>query len=709
MTLPACHQLDAYDARDLSIDEACAPRAGSRPLMATVAFALALLSLPSIAFTAGREVRYAPAEAWVLPPPMPTATPDPLGAPLRVVYSDTQVRLTADGEEAYSSYRLKLLTSESLAAGNLNVSWNPDAADVTVHYLRIIREGSTINVLDTTKFQVIQRETELEQSTLSGMLTAILQVPGLRVRDEIEFAATVAQRDPTFGGRSSGFEQLPVASVPGVFRHRVIWPDSRQLRWWTTPDLKASPTRSATGQELLFELRDPQGVVETGGSSARYNMRRMIEFSDFGEWRDLSRLVFSLFDKAGQLAADSPVRAEARKIADATADPEQRARMALALVQDRIRYVFVGLDGGNYRPATADVTWERRYGDCKAKTVLLLALLKELGIQGEAVLVDPTGNDAAGQMLPTPALFNHVLVRAAVGGTSYWLDGTRAGDKTLDAIDAVPFRWALPLRAAGVALEPVVALPPRYPQSIQVIDIDATAGVDKPAKVRAQQVLRGEPVQQMRVQLATMSPDDASRALKSFFAQQSGGIQPDTAAWRYDETTAALVLQVAGTMPLDWDGDAAKGRSLSITGAGFTPPSRLIRPSEQDQSAPWLTEYPAFRCWVTTIRLPTPRTKWTWNFLSEPVNRRLGGVEYWRQASLASNIMRTVMSKRVVTPEITAADAAALNAAIPRFDNNVSQVFESNGSGKSVAVRPVPFRDDQDWAAPMTPCQATPP
>ena len=37
--------------------------------------------------------------------------------------------------------------------------------------------------------------------------------------------------------------------------------------------------------------------------------------------------------------------------------------------EDKPACVYVGLDGGNYRPAAADDTWHRRFGDCKAKTV----------------------------------------------------------------------------------------------------------------------------------------------------------------------------------------------------------------------------------------------------------------------------------------------------------------------------------------------------
>ena len=49
-------------------------------------------------------------------------------------------------------------------------------------------------------------------------------------------------------------------------------------------------------------------------------------------------------------------------------------------MQDKVRYVFLGMNTGGYVPADADVTWARRFGDCKGKTTLLLAVLHELGI-----------------------------------------------------------------------------------------------------------------------------------------------------------------------------------------------------------------------------------------------------------------------------------------------------------------------------------------
>jgi hypothetical protein len=178
---------------------------------------------------------------------------------------------------------------------------------------------------------------------------------------------------------------------------------------------------------------------------------------------------------------------------------------ALQLVQDQIRYVYVGLDGGNYRPATVEETWARRYGDCKAKTVLLLAILRALDVPAEAVLVNAMVDDGADMRLPSPGAFNHVLVRATVGGRGLWLDGTRLGDRYVDRLPEPYFHWALPLREKGAPLEPVKRAPFTRPQFIGVMDVDASAGFDVPARVASTQILRGDDAWATRTTLSGMS------------------------------------------------------------------------------------------------------------------------------------------------------------------------------------------------------------
>ena len=475
------------------------------------AIALALLHSAN---AGNKDLQYCEAPSWVVPTPTPTDSQTPDGAPYRVIYSDNQIHLGEDGFEAYQAYRLKILRPEALSAGNIAVSWSPDAGEAKIHYIRIIRDNKTIDVLKATKFQILQREGFLEYAALNGELTATLQAPGLQIGDELEFAATVRRKDPTLGDHLFGFANLPATNAAGAFRLRMVWPNNRNLHWRASADVSGVSLKPANGQvELLYELRDPHAAVVADGAPARVNIRRLIEVSDFDSWNDVSRRIWPLFEKASGLAPNSPIRKEIARIASADADPTKRIAAALQLVQDRIRYVYIGLNGANFMPATADDTWDRRFGDCKAKTALLLAVLRELGIRGEALLVNSGGGDGIDERLPTPAVFDHVVVRVNLVNKTYWLDGTRLGDRRLDP--PLALRWVLPLRAGGSDLERAPASPPKLPDSILVIDADSSTGFGHKATIKLQQVLRGDVALQLGSKIRALSAEDADQGLRA--------------------------------------------------------------------------------------------------------------------------------------------------------------------------------------------------
>ncbi len=660
----------------------------------------------------GGKLVYAPPAKWVVAPPQPTTGASSPDAPFRFVYSDQQVHIGPAGEEVYTAYRMKILKPDALPIGNVAIGWNPSSGSATIHHLRIIRDGQTIDVLKQQRFKIIQREGGLEQSMLDGLLTATLQAPGLRVGDEMEFAATVVQRDPTLGDHAFGLAELPKPGMPGAFRYLLSWSDSKPLVWRATRDLPQSvPVKKGGETSIAYELRDPGGVILNDSAPQRYNVRRLIEFSDFRNWSEVSQRFAPLFDEAATLGAASPLHKEIARIESATKDPAERAQAALQLVQEQIRYVYVGLDGGNYRPSSADITWQRRFGDCKAKTALLLALLRALKIEAEPVLVNAVSNDGLNMRLPSPGVFNHVLIRANIGGSAYLLDGTRMGDRYLDMLPPPQVRWLLPVRSAGADLEEIPLLPPKRPQLIEIVDIDARGGFTKPALVKAQRVLRDDEAFLMRSRLTALTTEDADRAVRGFWRQAFGWVDADTVAWRYDERRKTLTLSLNGEGKPDWDGNESEGYDLSISGAGFYPPDLRRRPKEQDQTAPWTTVFPRFRCFATTIRLPPGDAKWQWAYRASSMNLSLGGSAYWRAAGMRDNVVRTIMSSRAERPEISAAEAAFVNDAIPNFDNKVSRVYQiaarSRGKGGPLSET-LPFGDEIDWAGDVPICRAPP-
>jgi hypothetical protein len=639
---------------------------------------LAISVLSSAAHAQDVKVLQSEKPKWALAPPtFPVADP-PKDALVQIRFSDNQIRLSKTGRETFVAQRFKILRPEALQTANLRFAWLPTKGRLTVHSVRIHRkDGSSAEMLGKATFNIVQREDNLEQSVLTGLTMAVFSTPGVEVGDEVEFSATITDRDPTLGDKTFGVLQLPMVEIGGAFRERLLLTDGVTLNRKITPDLvKPAYAVVNDASELVVKVDNPKSANLPEGAPGRFGVARQIEYSSFSGWPEVSSTFWKHFDVASKLSSKSPVRAEVAKIAAATKDPEERALAALKLVQDRIRYVYVGFGTGNYTPVEADETWERRYADCKGKTALLLAVLRELGVPAEAVLVNQSGVDGIGEKLPSPGQFDHVLVRAFVGEKAYWLDGTRFNSPKLSNLPQPSFRAALPLRPKGAEIEAIAAKPSTYPALLEIVDIDASAGTESPSRISARKVFHGDEVTQIRAALASLAGDDLKQALREIFGYAAKDTENETTDWAYDDTTGALSLTWKGTQKLEWDGDTPTEKRYTLPGAGFTPPTELNRPKEQDQSAPWAVNFPDFRCWVTTMRLPPDKARLKWTYSAAPVDRTVGGVRYFRKAAIQNGVVQTVMSKRAMQAELSTEEATSIGAALPSFDNETSYVYQ---------------------------------
>src|SRR5690606_9998497 len=88
------------------------------------------------------------------------------------------------------------------------------------------------------------------------------------------------------------------------------------------------------------------------------------------------------------------------------ADPQGSMERAIAFVQGEIRYTAIDMGSNSFAPNPPETTLDRRFGDCKDKTTLLVALLAEAGIDAEPVLVNTFARAAVKDRLPSPLAFD---------------------------------------------------------------------------------------------------------------------------------------------------------------------------------------------------------------------------------------------------------------------------------------------------------------
>lgn len=617
---------------------------------------------------------------------------------------DVLVHLTDKGQQTYQGQHVKVLHPQALELGNFGLIWNPAAGSPTVHKLAIHRGDETIDVLANAKFEILRREDQLEQSMLTGLLTAVLRIPDLRVGDEVEWAFTVPSHDPTLLENSYGLLTLGPTPPAGRFRLGLNWDEGQTPAVRLTKDLEPLAERTSTG--LAISMDDPPMLAPPKDAPPRFNWQRVIEYTDFASWPPVSQKFAALYASASRLAEDSPIKAEAVRIANSHESQLARAEAALELVQQQVRYIYVGLDGGNFRPASAEETWLRRYGDCKGKSALLLALLRELGVPAEAVAVNNSGlDDGFDARLPNPGLFDHVLVRASIDGRTYWLDGTLppVAEATLDPV--VPYRWALPLSEAGSDLKKIEQRPFSLPQEMGIYEIDARAGFEEPARLVTTTVKRGV---QALVEYMQFSPMTSAQLTAAFSNALAGGNEwtsIENVAYRFDRKTGASILTITGTGPVDWEEEDDGEYGLALPGGGFIPPERRQRSADSDQSVPFYSE-PTYTCYAATLRLPEGTRLDNWGFNTTFDKMIYGRLFYRMMERRDDRTIRLVRGSRVEEAEISAEWARRDNGRLKDFDN--SKAYVTYDPGRTMKpwgkLEKVPATYEFDWTSPDAPC-----
>jgi tetratricopeptide (TPR) repeat protein len=547
---------------------------------------------------------YQPAPAWVKPASAPPAGAGD-DAPLLLV-ADTQERLAGGQVWTYREVASRAVSAQALAQiGTVKLTWLPDHGDLIVHRVDILRGRERINTLGAgSRFTVLHREQQLEQLQMDGLLTATLAVEGLQIGDVLDVAYSITDKDAALRGNVQAAAPLPSQPLKvGYARTRLLWPADAQLKWRAYPVGAAPVVTTANGwTELAFALPLPKQPELPRDVPQRFTHPPIVEASSFADWRAVSRTMAPLFVTDGLIAPGGALAREVATIA-AAPDPLHRAALALASVQGKVRYLFRGMDNGNYVPQSPERTWALRYGDCKAKTLLLLAMLHKLGIEAEPVLANLGGGGFTVERLPSAEAFNHILVRATIGDRTLWLDGTGRGTTLEDMGDVPPLHTVLPLRPAGADLLAVASAAHARPDEIGTLDLDAGAGIDLPAPFTSTYTFRGGLADALRTAVAQAAKENRDKLLDGFGRSVPGIRFVADRRFSFDPATGAATVTLEGVASPQWRYEDHRYRFSLNDGVGnlsFTPDRS--RPAWRD--LPVSTGEPTTQLTTFHLRLP---------------------------------------------------------------------------------------------------------
>ena len=370
-----------------------------------------------------------PVPKWVLSSPT-GVTGQAANASMHYELLDEQNKVDSHGVVAYSHLVRVIDLADGLsAASEFHVDFNPAYETLVFHKIEIWRNGVRIDKLNRRKVKMLHREPNLERQVYDGVVTASLVIDDARVGDRVDIAYSIRGTNPVFDGKY--VHTAWMTSIKGpvkVARFRLLIPEDRVVQHRVGGDVAIKET-------LHDGLRDTEflrvSVPQLHGDQftpASAFLAEQISLSEYADWKAVVQWGENLFTSALTTPSDL-VKKTAQSLATkaVNSSPEEKVRLALDFVQNDIRYFGTEIGENSLRPTSPDVVIRQRFGDCKDKSLLLIALLKEMGIKAEPVFVSTQYRNNIDPAFPSPLSFNHAIARVEVGGKIFWLDGTRSG------------------------------------------------------------------------------------------------------------------------------------------------------------------------------------------------------------------------------------------------------------------------------------------
>lgn len=506
-------------------------RSWAGPLQALL-LALLLLLQPGRSWAQagpGKAELIGPQPAWVKPVEMPSEKSSLTEQARQGIYYllvDTQVRVDATGRQSFRRIAMQALNEKGVeSAANLELRFDPSYERLQLHRITVHRAGQRSERLASTALRVLQREKELDYLIYDGSKTLNAFLEDIRVGDVVEYAYTLSGSNPVFEGRHFGQFDLQWSSPVAKLYARLSWPAGRPVNFKLLNKAPAAKQTSRDGQdEYEWQQNGLAALSLDNDVPSWYDPYQAVQWGEFASWAEVARWALPLYRVPDRLSP--ALQAEVKRIAGKFSQPAQRAAEALRLVQREVRYLGVEVGVGSHAPNPPSQVFERRFGDCKDKTLLTLTLFKALGLQARAALVHTQMRQGIEGLLPRPSAFNHVIVRADIDGKSYWLDPTRNTQPgELDQMAQSNFGRALLVDAKTQALESVASSPAMQQWRRVNVLLDVRAGLDKAVSMTVKTELQGLSAEQQRALLAGENPKELQQRYLNYYARSYPGLK----------------------------------------------------------------------------------------------------------------------------------------------------------------------------------------
>lgn len=317
--------------------------------------------------------------------------------------------------------------------GDVSIPYNAFRSEArVVKAFTLTADGRTVSlkkesVRDLTPDEVssYQMYTDVHQITFS--------MPALGKGAIMDYEVEIAEKKPVMTGEFWMSEFLDSSVLVCTSRVSIVFPakcDARIVATNLSAQTLATDVTNRGMRTLTWVMTNVPALEYEPGMPPYSVVRPQVHLTSVKSWQQVEDWYVALTKK--HLQSNPEIQAQARNLVGGLTNQIDQIQALYRYASRDVRYVGVELGRSAYEPHSPIETLQNKYGDCKDKASLLVALLNAAGIPAHMAIVRPNYDGPVDQNLPGPAQFNHAIVYVPREKGDLWIDATEPYGNVLE-------------------------------------------------------------------------------------------------------------------------------------------------------------------------------------------------------------------------------------------------------------------------------------
>lgn len=521
------------------------------------------------------------------------------------ILHDDQVNI---GEQTYYRHSIKEIINGSgiQESSEITVSFSSSYQSLFFHTVNIIRDGKIINKLSQSAIKVVNEEPELAEFKIYDYSKAIIILDDVRKGDKIELAYSLKGFNPIYKQKYDDVYTFANNTLVSNYYMTAIIPQGRALKFKYHNDAPQPVVTNNKNQTIYnWPVQHIKPYKDEGNTPAWYYDVPFIEVSEYTDWKDVANWAGSIMT----LTTDPLPSALTTLIntwdKEANGNEVKFATHALRFVQNDIRYLGIEIGNYTYQPHSPAFTFNNRYGDCKDKSQLLVAILRSKNIPANITLVNSVLGSETKKRLPGAGKFNHAIVQLKLNGQTLYVD------PTFNAQEGSIMRNYLPDYGSGLVITPntttLTSIPFNNTGSTVIhekFDISSKGS----STLTVSTTLTGCDADYMRSSITYNGLYELEQQYEQYYSKSYNlAVTKDEIVYKDDKESNTITLLESYTLDSLWQNTDDK-ETIYIYGRAIY--DRLVTPEKQNITKPLALSYPVNLSQTIEINMPE---EWTFN------------------------------------------------------------------------------------------------